>query len=238
MPQSYRRSASATSRSSSATWAGLIFSRASASPNHCARSTSGNSCELARPGRPLERKRVAVHDRHVDVAGERPCLHDLAGLLLDLAEAHGLALRWRQAELLLELPACGGKRVFLRPVLALRDRPGASVAASPQRAAGMHEQDLEGVSPAAVKQDPGAAPSHVFILARARRADRCSEPGSEGAAAAERRARQRTAAARIGPRPAVPASIPRTPTASSAGTRARLRSLIQCRRAGSAGRRA
>ena len=79
------------SRSRNAAWAGLIRSPAASRENHSARSTSGKSWNAAAARRPLHRERVRGDRARVQVALERPRLHDLARLLLDRAEVGQLA---------------------------------------------------------------------------------------------------------------------------------------------------
>jgi hypothetical protein len=114
-------------RSTSSTWAGLSFRRASSGGKNSARSISGKFC--FRPDR----------------GG-----HSISKVFLtDLAESHELAL-WRgRARLLGELAKCRGQG--LRAVLhfAFGDAPGPLVLVAEERTSGVHEEELE--APAAAK---------------------------------------------------------------------------------------
>jgi len=70
----------------------------------------------------------------------------------------------RGAGLLRELAQRGRQRLLLGVVLALGDRPRAGVLLGPERAAGVHQQHLEGGARAAVQENAGAAFRHPRIV--------------------------------------------------------------------------
>src|SRR5690348_6862473 len=97
-------------------------------------------------------------------------MHHLAARLAHRGEVVERSLD-RKAGLLGELALRRVERVLAFDVLALRDRPRALVAVLPERAAGMHQQDLEVSRAPAMEEDAGAAPALRPARLRHARAD-------------------------------------------------------------------
>src|SRR5262249_58798009 len=69
--------------------------------------------------------------------------------------------------LLFEFALRHRKRVLVFGIFPFRDRPGAQILLGPERAARMHEQDLDLAAASSVHQNAGAALGHGTFLARA-----------------------------------------------------------------------
>jgi hypothetical protein len=99
--------------------------------------------ETTASGRPLHLKRIAGQFCGVEgsFSGERD--HALAAALPDLAKRLQWADGCSRAKLLGEFAARCLLRIFRLIDLALRDRPRSVVLVSPERSAGVDEQNLE-----------------------------------------------------------------------------------------------
>src|SRR3954447_9429771 len=101
-----------------------------------------------RARRPLHAEGVRAHGARIEVALNRPRGHHLAVALTRLAQRNELAdVLEHGAQLLLELAQGARHRLLALVVLALGDRPRPVVAARPERAARVHEQDLPALRP-------------------------------------------------------------------------------------------
>src|SRR5207247_8247019 len=119
----------------------------------------------AAAGRPFQLERVGSQARGVEIAFEREDGHDLAPGLHEVAERQAFALRAR-AGLLFEFALRHGERILGFGIFSLRDRPRAGILLGPERAAGVHEQNLEpGIAPP-IEENSGTALGH-FSAARA-----------------------------------------------------------------------
>ena len=117
--------------------------------------------ELAGRGQVGPERLLDHHPRlRVGVPLPGPGVDHLPGLLPDGADVDRVDDRDGGAELFLELSARARERVLAVVVLALRDRPRPEVAVRPERAAGMHEQDLGPPVPHSVEEDAGAVLGH------------------------------------------------------------------------------
>src|SRR5439155_1268648 len=101
----------------------------------------------------------------VDVRLLRPRMHELPARLLERPEIHRRAVWWRDPKLLGKLATRCGQRVLARPVLALRERPCTSVAASPKRAAHVDEHDFQPVLGLAAIQTSAASAAPLARIA-------------------------------------------------------------------------
>ncbi len=99
----------------------------------------------------------------IEVALDRPRVNELAAGLTNRSECDELAGH-RRAELLFELPPRCGERIFVGVDLTLRNRPGALVLLRPQRAARVHEQDLDASRCAPKQQQSCTLPGHAPII--------------------------------------------------------------------------
>jgi len=87
-------------------------------------------------------------------------VHALSAGLGDLAEIEGLAVGDLPAEFFDELTASRVVRILVVVVLALRNRPGMFVLASPDRTAHVRDQHLERTPVAPVEQNTRATSRH------------------------------------------------------------------------------
>src|SRR5258708_7127479 len=111
--------------------------------------------------RPFDLEGVAADALGVEIAFQREGLDLLAAALPDAAEVLQLA-GGRAAQLLGELAARGHRGVLSRDALALGNRPGAEVLATPERPTGMHEENEEPPPVlAAVEKNAGALRRHA-----------------------------------------------------------------------------
>ena len=124
-------------------WPGRIFSRASSSVNHWARSTSGKDCRRPLFGGHSNSNRLDLSPARIEVAFDGKGGDDLPARLNQLAELDRVTCRRRFAELLFEFAAGDGERILALVIFALRDRPGAQILLRPERPAWMHEQQPE-----------------------------------------------------------------------------------------------
>src|SRR6185437_9741033 len=109
------------------------------------------------PWRPFERKAVAAHRLGIQARIlHRPGGDALAARLRELGERLRGSVG-HEARFLEEFAARGHALRLLRAGLALRDRPGTRVATAPERAARMHQKNLECRRSATVDQQTGAA---------------------------------------------------------------------------------
>ena len=117
---------------------------------------------VAAGGWPVTAQTVTLRqgDTSGEIAANGEGHNQFATRLLDLAEGRELASRRRTAELLLKLPLGDSERILALVVFALRDRPGALILLCPERAAGMHEQQLKLAARVAIHQNAGAAFRH------------------------------------------------------------------------------
>src|SRR5262245_52371085 len=120
----------------------------------------GEGRQAAAPRRPFKLERVGLEHGRIEVAFDRKGRHDLAAPLNDFAERHERTARLH-AGLLLEFPDRYRERILCGRILSLRDRPGAKIFASPERAARVHEQELEARFATPVHQDASASLRHL-----------------------------------------------------------------------------
>src|SRR5690242_18816245 len=113
--------------------------------------------------RPFHLEMVRGEPRRLEIAFDGKRGDHFATWLHDLAKFEKLVRRRRTAEFLLELALSGAKRIFALLVFALGDRPGASILLHPERAAGMHKQELE-LSRVAIHQKSRAPLGHAESL--------------------------------------------------------------------------
>src|SRR5262249_60040548 len=104
--------------------------------------------------------------RGVEIAFEPPGGDDLAPALNDLSQRKEIALRTGPG-LLFEFALRRRERVLVLGIFPFRDRPGAQILLRPERAARMHEQDLDLAAASSEHQNAGAALGHGTFLARA-----------------------------------------------------------------------
>src|SRR5687768_15630708 len=109
----------------------------------------------SRSARPFGAHGVAHDGCGVGVAFPGPGVNKLAGLLAYAAEGEERA-EWADAGLFLELATGGVEEVLAFLDDALRDRPGAGVAVTPEGAAGMRQEHFDGIAPPPEEQEPGA----------------------------------------------------------------------------------
>src|SRR5262249_6336766 len=97
--------------------------------------------------------------RGVEIAFESPGGDDLAPALNDLTQRKEIALRTGPG-LLFEFALRRRERVLVFGIFPFRDRPGAQILLGPERAARMHEQDLDLAAASSKHQNAGAALGH------------------------------------------------------------------------------
>src|SRR5262245_31196614 len=105
--------------------------------------------------RPFQLKRIRPEGRRIEVTLEREGGDDLAARLRDLAERPELAA-WPHSGLFLEFTQRDFERILRFGIFPLRDRPGAEVLPGPERAARMHQQELEALRAPPIHQNAGA----------------------------------------------------------------------------------
>src|SRR5262249_11852544 len=111
--------------------------------------------------RPFKLEPVRGQRRGIEIAFESPGGDDLAAGLNDLTEREEIALR-TGPRLLFEFALGHRERVLAFGIFPFRDRPGAQILLNPERAARMHEQDLDLVAASAEHQKAGAALGHAL----------------------------------------------------------------------------
>src|SRR5205823_2676953 len=111
--------------------------------------------------RPLQLERIAHYRLRVEISANGPGVNPLARLLPHLPEVLDRSLRWRDPQLLCELPPRRRQRVLAAVILALGDRPGADVATRPEGSARVDKQHLHPTRASAVQEDPGARGRHL-----------------------------------------------------------------------------
>ena len=125
-----------------------------------------NCLNPARAAWPFQLKCAGDDGGRVEISLNRPRGNQLAARLPDLPERDQRSIGGGQAELLEELPTRGGERRLVRVIFALGDRPGARVAAGPERAAGMGEEHFERGSPPEQQETGAALNGHAIRIDR------------------------------------------------------------------------
>src|SRR5262249_4611931 len=119
--------------------------------------------------RPFQLEPVRGQRRGIEIAFESPGGDDLAAGLDDLTERKEIALRTGPG-LLFEFALGHRERVLAFGIFPFRDRPSAQVLLGPERAARMHEQNLDLVTASSEHQNAGAALGHGTLSPGFRRA--------------------------------------------------------------------
>src|SRR5688572_29400672 len=91
--------------------------------------------------RPFHLELVAPYGGRIDLALDRPGMHDLPAALLDRRQRDERAVE-RLPHLLEELAPGGGEAVFSVVELALGDRPGAEILLGPEGSTWMHQEHV------------------------------------------------------------------------------------------------
>jgi hypothetical protein len=117
----------------------------------CATVRFGDCDQTAGAWRPLHFAVIADHFGWIAVAFEGPCGDDLSAGLLDGAEIEK-GLGYGEAGLFLEFTLRGFEGLLVFEVFALGDGPCSEIFFREEGAAGVNEEDLHAVRPAAVHQ--------------------------------------------------------------------------------------
>jgi hypothetical protein len=144
------------------------LSRASATENQAARSSSGNVCR--RPGlrRPFHLEHVAFEIFGIPVLFDGQDANQLASRLLCLAKRNWLAAR-AVTRLFREFAFRGGEGLFPGDDQSFRNAPGTEIFTSPERSSGLTKKNFDAVAVSPIQEKPGAlfGRRHYRTLCRA-----------------------------------------------------------------------